>query len=292
MITDLHMHPMPTGYFQASDIPAGCSRLHAYPISQHLDQLSAIDHVGLIVLQPLSFSTDPEMILSSVSEAEAWARAQEHHIIVRAVVAAEAALANPNVLQQAGIIGVRFMPGARSPESLKTEIDFGSQAWIDLCKALNNNGQQLHLQIANAASFQLILDMLHDQLPILLDHLAAVGVNDSKNTAFNAIVNLAAQRGQVYFKGPGFRSAIQPEDVIPMTTHIVECCGPQALLLGATDAPFVWNAPHSETPLQELIPDAAWAYRFTQRLAELTAQQTNAEANDFLSNNALKVFNP
>ena len=135
-------------------------------------------------------------------------------------------------------------------------------------------------------------------LPLVIDHLglpdATKGGNDPY---FNALLSDMVTRNKnsapVYYKGPGYRTSLDPKKVQPFVNAIIKKLGADRLLLGASDGPFA--GPVTETDVRYAgknltqIVDFDWIHNYTNLLAA-GAKETGATADQLLYTNAAHFY--
>jgi predicted TIM-barrel fold metal-dependent hydrolase len=114
--------------------------------------------------------------------------------------------------------------------------------WNPLFNRLRQRGQHLCL-FGKPANLRETLRLLPNDLPVLIDHLGMPDANESTNQADYAqlladCVSRMRTAAPVYFKGPGYRTALEAKRVAPFVSLILDKLGETQLLLGASDAPF------------------------------------------------------
>lgn len=182
--------------------------------------------------------------------------------------------------------GVRIVLHDAIPAALSDNA-YAGEEWQQLFAGLRTD-QHVHVYAQEAAVNLKVLRQLPKRVPVLIDHLGTChperGVDDP---AFAALLHEASERGNVYFKGPGYRTAIDAAATLPFAVRIVERVGAHRLLLEASDAPHVGDcegrayADHF-TPLT--------AFDFVARLARATAARTGTTADALLRGASAEIF--
>ena len=279
----------------AEDIPSGASCITSYPVSRHLDLLATSGEVGLFLAVPVGFASDPRLMLENLREAEEW-KAKSGNLSMRAyaLLAMDPAFHGENLFDQPGIAGARFSVEGGSPQELRG-LGFPEGQWGECFEFFARTGRQLHIRATRPETLCFLLENLRPDLIVAFDHLGlAAGEADPADPEFRAVLDMAADRGNVFFKGPGFRTSLDPMKVAPVVETILRSCGPESVWLGATDAPFLWSDAASGQPLQDLIPSAVWALDYTAELSrqvcDALAGEISVQPEDLLTRNALNVF--
>jgi len=294
-IIDTHAHAFPKGWFSASDIPRGASKISTYTVSQHLASLAAAGEVGLYLSVPVGFAPDPRLMLANLREAEAWkVRTGSEKTRILALLAMDPSFLREGLFHHTGIAGARFTVEAQTPDELR-KTGFPEGEWAECFRFFADTHRQLHVRVTNNDTLRFLLDVLPPDLIVALDHLGlASGEAAPADPGFQSVLKAAADRGRVYFKGPGFRTSLDPMKVAPVVESILRSCGPESVWLGATDAPFLWSDADSGQPLQDLIPSTSRALDYVSTLAHRVGRgpgdPDSPSAEDLLSGNILRVF--
>jgi len=295
MIVDTHAHAFPDGCLSAGDIPSGASKISAYPVSRHLDSLAAAGEVALLLTVPVGFAPDPQLMFENLREAEEWkVRCGHDSPRVLALLAMDPAFHREGLFDRPGVAGARFSVESGSPAELRAQ-GFPDGEWAECFAFFARTGRQLHIRATRPDTLRFLLESLRPDLPVALDHFGlAAGEIDPADPDFRSVLETAAARGKVFFKGPGFRTSLHPAKTAPVVETILRVCGPESVWLGATDAPFLWSDAASGRPLQELIPSVDWALDYVRELSRLVCANLAGEVpvrpEDLLGRNALKVF--
>jgi hypothetical protein len=116
--------------------------------------------------------------------------------------------------------------------------DISGDGWREMFKILENNKK--HLLIFGSSKY---VAQLIEQIPvgitILVDHLGMPNIFcEGKDVEFSNLLEVSRKRGNVYFKGPGYRTSLDIAKVKPIIGKIIATLGADKLLLGASDGPF------------------------------------------------------
>jgi len=116
--------------------------------------------------------------------------------------------------------------------------DTSGDAWREVFKILENNNK--HLLIFGASKYvSQVIEQIPTGITILVDHLGMPNVFcEGKDIEFSQLLEISRKRGNVYFKGPGYRTSLDISKVKPIIGKIVATLGADKLLLGASDGPF------------------------------------------------------
>lgn len=184
---------------------------------------------------------------------------------------AEPAYATEERLSHPSIQGIRIVLHDATVEAVPPD-RYSSSAWRDLFARLAPH-QHVHIYAQRPEVNLLALQQVPAGVSVLIDHLgtchAGRGVDDP---AFAHLLECARARGNVFFKGPGYRTSIDPDVAAAFATRIVDTLGPERLLLEATDAPHVGGDSTGRSFADAF--DALSAYSFVDRLAEKVSLST------------------
>jgi predicted TIM-barrel fold metal-dependent hydrolase len=134
-----------------------------------------------------------------------------------------------NWMQRPDVKGIRLYAKESMP-------DVSGEKWADAFKKVKKNNQHI-LVFGEGAYLTGLIKQIPDDITILVDHLGLPKIS-GEDADFNELLSIAKKRGNVYFKGPGYRTSLDVEIVKPLVRKIVESVGIERLMLGASDAPF------------------------------------------------------
>lgn len=187
------------------------------------------------------------------------------------------------------IKGIRVVLHDAHPNSILSD-SYCSNAWGELYSRLRSD-QHIHIYAQDPEVNLKVLHQIPSSIPVIIDHLGTClignGVNDKH---YQSLLKEAKSRNNVWFKGPGYRTAKTPEAVLPFTLEIIKQVGANRLILESTDAPHV-GADSTGISYAELF-DLESALKFTHRLAELTAKKTDLDELSLLSGACSSVLDP
>lgn len=153
------------------------------------------------------------------------------------------------------------------------------KSWNKLWSMVRGSGK--HVLVFGSSPFlRDAVAQIPQDLPLVIDHLglpdAAKGVNDPYFQALlSDMVSRNKNAGAVFYKGPGYRTSLDPRKVQPFVNEIIRKLGADRLMLGASDGPFAGpvlenDARFAGKNLSE-IADFAWINGFTTTLAKQAA---------------------
>jgi len=270
------------------DIPAGCSKFAEYPIERHLSALRAHDEVGLAIMAPVGFAPDPEIMFENLRAAERWkSETGNGSAKVAALLAMEVEFFRRGYFEKDGVAGARFSIENKTSADLEA-MGFPEGDWARCLELFAETGRQLHVRTNDKHTLIHLFKTVPSPVVIALDHLGVKpGELDPGEPVLQEMLQAARSRGNVYFKGPGYRTALQTEGAVPLVCEIIRICGAESIWLGATDAPFLWSDATTGECLQEVIPSPSWVLDYVEALAGQVASKMSVDAGALLSGNAL-----
>jgi predicted TIM-barrel fold metal-dependent hydrolase len=262
-----------------------------HPLSAYLDALiDAGVRPTLLNNVHLSILPDSENVFASFDElAGLQERDPFRYGSVRLVgtILADPFYASAERLAHPQVQGVRIVLHDATPEAVGDDAYIGAD-WQQLFTRLRPD-QHVHVYAQEAAVNLKVLRQLPERIPVLIDHLGTChperGVDEP---AFAALLREARERGNVYFKGPGYRTAIDAAAALPFAVRIAERVGAHRLLLEASDAPHVGGDREGRAYADHFTPLAA--FDFAARLARATAAQTGITADALLRGASAEIF--
>lgn len=288
---DSHVHFFTLADLQrvSQDLPYTLPQPH--PLSSYLDQLidSGITP-ALINNVHLSILPDSENVFTSFSELAALqARDPARYGAIRLVgtIVADPEYANAQRLAHPQVVGIRIVLHDAQPETVAPQA-YSTLPWQALYQRLRQD-QHVHLYAQEAETNLRVLRQLPEHLRVVIDHLGSCrSERGAHEPAYGELLAEAKRRGNVWFKGPGYRTAIDIEAVVPFVARIAREVGVDRLMLEATDAPHVGADPSGRRYAQHFCPKST--FDFVDRLAELAHQATAASSPILLRGAAETLF--
>lgn len=169
--------------------------------------------------------------------------------------------------------------------------DFSDKpAWDRLWNLVRSHNK--HVLVFGSAPFLCeTVQGIPEDLPLVIDHLglpnAAHGANDASfQVVLDDMVSRNKSAGPVYYKGPGYRTSLDPANVQPFVNEIIRKLGDDRLMLGASDGPFAGpvleeDARFSGRKLAEII-DFNWVQDYTETLAKNAARDLGRDESELL----------
>ncbi|MGE7990504.1 amidohydrolase family protein [Pseudomonas sp. NPDC089554] len=282
-IIDSHVHFYTTDDLQrvAGSLPYALPEPH--PLSAYLDRLiDAGLTPNLLNNVHLSILPDSENVFASFVELQSLqARNPARYGAVRLVgtIKADPDYATHERLAHPQVIGARIVLHDAAPHTVG-QGRFSDAHWQAFYARLRPH-QHLHVYAKEAETNLRVLRQIPAAIKVVIDHLGSChgerGVNEP---AYVELLTLARQRGNVWFKGPGYRTSTDPETCARFAAQIVRQVGAERLLLEASDAPHVGSAADG-TPYHNLF-DPREALRFTDQVARHVSAATQIPACQLL----------
>lgn len=290
---DFHVH-----LYSADDLPANDAQLPyalpaPHPVKDYLDRLIDLGlKPGLVNNVHLSILPDSENVFRSFNtlarlQAENAERYGDIEMVGTILACPE--YATTERLNHPQIKGIRFVLHDADPESIMPE-SYSTTDWQNLYARLRGD-QHIHIYAQEPEANLRVLCQLPEDQVVIIDHLGTCrGARGAKDSAYQALLDEAKRRGKVWFKGPGYRTANTPEEVLPFTLEIVQHLGADHLILEASDAPHV-GLDAADQPYKALFTPES-ALEFTLRLAKLTAEQSDLSYAALLNGACNEIINP
>ncbi|MFI8479031.1 amidohydrolase family protein [Pseudomonas sp. NPDC078700] len=187
--------------------------------------------------------------------------------------ATEERLAHPQV------VGARIVLHDAKPETIGAT-RFSDAQWEMFYSRLHAH-QHLHIYAKEAETNLRVLQQIPENVRVVIDHLGSCHAERGPTEpAYLALLAEAKKRGNVWFKGPGYRTSSSPEVTARFVEQIIYSVGPEKLLLEATDAPHV-GTDNNGVPYSELF-DLAKAFSFVDAVAQHVSTQTQIPVDQLL----------
>lgn len=169
--------------------------------------------------------------------------------------------------------------------------DLSGEKWADVFAKLKEKSKHI-LVFGEGKNLVGTIKQIPDNIVILIDHLGCPDINN-KDESYEDLLEIAAKRRNIYFKGPGYRTSLDVEKVKPIVKKIVEKVGVDKLMLGASDAPFAGIV--SDTSLEYAnkkfceVMDYQKVMDFIQKLSDsVSANETDVQK--ILYGNAKELY--
>lgn len=288
---DAHVH-----FYTAHDLESVAASLpyslpSPHPLKEYLDTLiNAGKKPFLLNNVHLSILPDSENVFASFLELDQLQQSQpERYGGIRLVgtIMADPTYATSQRLNHPQVAGIRIVLHNAKPDSVTADA-YSTQAWKDLFSRLQPH-HHIHIYACEAESNLRVLRQLPKHITVLIDHLGTCHPErGTDETAYVALLEEAKARGNVYFKGPGYRTSIHPAVAKPFVEKILQYLGPQRLLLEATDAPHVGTDQDGVPYAHTFTP--ALAFDYVERLAQLSSLNQGVSPEALLRAAASNIF--
>ncbi|NEQ69565.1 MAG: amidohydrolase family protein [Symploca sp. SIO2D2] len=293
-IIDAHVHFYSRKDLQQAAIPPGYSHSPDYTLEHHLKEMAQLGEIRLIISVYMSIFPDAQHVFDSFEEMTNL-KQQYGEIKMLGFLNADPQHAYNGQLDHPQVQGVRFLLWDTPVEQLKTQFDPDASDWQELFRQISKNRQHVLLLATSPTILLESIRLIPPEITIGVDHLGAFswGIK-SEMGGYEELLELAASRGNVYFKGPGYRTDVNPEAVVPFVRRLIEKVGDDKIILEATDAPNVGNHRASGETYRQIYPDAKSALEFTHQLANIVCQEPIngriIQPNRILRENAFEIY--
>ncbi|MBC3268318.1 amidohydrolase family protein [Pseudomonas sp. SWRI81] len=281
--TDSHVH-----FFTSQDLRRVAGSLpytlpEPHSLTAYLDNLiDAGIAPTLINNVHLSILPDSENVFASFDELQNLQAANpQRYGTVRLVgtIKAEPAYATQERLSHPQVIGARIVLHDARPQTI-SYTRFSDKQWLAFYQRLQPH-QHLHIYAKEAETNLRVLRQIPRDVRAIIDHLGTChrerGITEP---AWVALLAEAKARGNVWFKGPGYRTSSHPEETARFVTQIVRAVGADKILLEATDAPHV-GTDNEGVKYSELF-DPNKAFNFVDAVATHVSKATQIPVGQLL----------
>ncbi len=170
--------------------------------------------------------------------------------------------------------------------------DISGVKWKEIFEILKQENKHL-LIFGSSKNTAELIEKVPNSITILVDHLGMPNIYSSgKDIDFIKLLEIARRRGDVYFKGPGYRTSLDITKVKPVVGKIVAMLGADKLLLGASDGPFAGPvldpSPEYTGKTFAEVMDYSKVIKFITELAKSVAG--GAYSDKLLYGNAKKLY--
>lgn len=170
--------------------------------------------------------------------------------------------------------------------------DISGEGWQEVFRILENDKKHL-LIFGSSKNTADLIEQVPAGITILVDHLGMPNIfGEGKDLDFIRLLEVARRRGNVYFKGPGYRTSLDASKVKPVIGKIISTVGADKLILGASDGPFAGTitepAPQYADKKFNEVMDYKKVISFINELAKSVANGMYTEK--LLYTNAKKLY--
>ena len=160
--------------------------------------------------------------------------------------------------------------------------------WDGMFNQLRHGGKHV-LAFGSCKYLPGLIAQIPSDITVVIDHLGMPDAfKGASDPAFKKLVLDMASRhknaGKVYFKGPGYRTAMDVRKVQPFVTEILRIFGNRQLMLGASDGPFAGPVLDSSPQFRDKkfgeVLTYAKVLQFTKYLAQHAAEELGRNAGE------------
>lgn len=290
---DFHVH-----LYTADDLPINAGELpyrlpEPLPVKTYLDSLIEAGYKpDLVNNVHLSILDDSENIFRSFEELK---RLQAEHpqrysgIEMIGTILADPDYATIERLSHPQIKGIRLVLHDACPESI-TPHTYSGDDWQALYARLRRD-QHIHIYAQEPEANLRVLKQIPADRAVVIDHLGTCRLERGPQDRFyQALLEEARSRGNVWFKGPGYRTANTAEQTAPFTLEIIKRLGHNRLLLECTDAPHVGTDRDGQAYAALFTPVSV--LQFARSLADITARENHISEQALLNAACADIINP
>ncbi|MHC8410515.1 amidohydrolase family protein [Pseudomonas sp. Hz4] len=263
-----------------------------HPLTAYLDKLidggiapTIINNVHLSILP------DSENVFASFDElARLKAANPLRYGDVRLVgtIKAEPDYASKERLAHPQVVGARIVLHDARPETV-SDTRFSDEQWSAFYARLLPH-QHLHIYAKEAETNLRVLRQIPCDVRVIIDHLGSChSERGAVEPAYLALLAEAGRRGNVWFKGPGYRTSVRPEETARFVVQIVRAVGADKILLEATDAPHVGTCNNSVRYSD--IFDLPKTFSFVDSVAHQVSTETKIPVSRLLRGAADQLVN-
>ncbi|WP_256345010.1 amidohydrolase family protein [Pseudomonas gingeri] len=254
-----------------------------HPLTAYLDRLiDAGVAPTLINNVHLSILPDSENVFASFAELknlQATDPLRYGDFKLVGTIKAEPSYATRERLSCPQVIGARIVLHDARPETV-SDTRFSDGPWSAFYERLLPH-QHLHIYAQEAETNLRVLRQIPRNVRVIIDHLGTChGERDITEPAYLALLAEARERGNVWFKGPGYRTSVHPGEAARFVTQIVGAVGADKILLDATDAPHV-GTDNQGVAYSDLF-DLNKVFNFVDAVAEQVSKETRIPVDQLL----------
>jgi len=287
---DSHVH-----FYTANDLQRVAGLLPytlpaPHPLTSYLDALidtgvspTLINNVHLSILP------DSENVFASFDE---LTKLQAHNprryggIKLVGTIKADPDYATRARLAHPQIIGARIVLHDAPPASV-SETRFSDASWSEFYARLSPH-QHVHVYAREAETNLRVLRQIPESVRVVIDHLGSChSERGPAEPSYMALLDEAKRRGNVWFKGPGYRTSVSAEEVAGFALQIVRIIGADRILLEASDAPHV-GAGNNGVPYSSQF-DLPLVFDFVDAVAQQTSSHTQVPLDQLLRGAAAQL---
>ncbi|MCO8311730.1 amidohydrolase family protein [Pseudomonas mandelii] len=254
-----------------------------HPLTAYLDKLITAGVAPAVINNVhLSILPDSENVFASFEELKRLQVANPlryGEIKLVGTIKADPAYAIQERLAHPQVVGARIVLHDARPETV-ADTRFSDGQWSAFYARLLPH-QHLHIYAKEAETNLRVLRQIPDDVRVIIDHLGSChSERGTAEPAYIALLTEASRRGNVWFKGPGYRTSVSPEETARFVVQIVRTVGADKILLEATDAPHV-GTNNDGVPYSDLF-DWSQAFNFVSAVAHHVSTETRIPVDQLL----------
>lgn len=202
---------------------------HANSLKEYVQALEATAR-ELPRIAYVSKRFTPQEGYAPITIAEVQSQLNEHNIKGVFSISLDEFIADPTLLNREEVVGIR-LNGMKAKVITTEQIAMAKEAF-----QAKNKHFELVGNIENIKDFA----QEHRDINLVIDHFAWPQKNAEIEDFGNSLQSLVRDFGnKILFKGPGARTSITPEDLLPFVKKIEEKFGLESILVSATDFPHI-----------------------------------------------------
>lgn len=263
-----------------------------HPLQFYLDLLiDAGFKPDLVNNVHLSILPDSENVFSSFAELDALKDrdpVKYGGVTLVGTILATPAYTTVERLAHPQVKGIRIVLHNARPEAV-SESAYATEDWAAMFARLRSD-QHCHVYAQDPGVNLKVLRQIPTHVPVIIDHLGSCQPERGADTSiYTELLQEAASRCNVWFKGPGYRTSTDTSRTADFATRIVQALGANKLILEASDAPHV-GEDQTGRAYADLFTTQS-ALQFTSDLASLVAVRTGTSSQALLHGACGTIFN-
>lgn len=290
-LVDGHAH-----FFTEGDLNAVSAELpydlpEPNPLSVYLQDLEAKGSLPTLINNVhLSILPNSENVFASFEELARLKKkfpGKFDKVRLVGTIKADPVYANEERLSHPHIVGIRIVLHDAPEDSIAPDA-YSAPAWQALYARLAAH-QHVHIYAQAAATNHRVLRQIPENVRVVIDHLGTCHAGlSAEDRSFTTLLEEAHRRGNVWFKGPGYRTSTDIQEVVPIVLRIIKALGAEKLLLQATDAPHV-GADQKGAAYRDLFHPSS-AFDFVRQLASAASEHCGVPTDALLNGAVSTVF--
>lgn len=288
---DSHVHFFDRNDLSVIEGPLPYQLPRPHRVKDYLDRLDILGiKPSIIANVHLSILPNSDNVFRSFSELEELQRSDPDRykgITMIGTLVADPQYATEDKLKHPQVKGVRIVLHDKTADAV-SDSEYLTSEYNALFARLRND-QHVHIFGKRPSTILKVVRQIPEHVTIAIDHLGTCFPYEVvENNAHISLLQIARMRGNVYFKGPGYRTDITPQAVVPIVERIIAAVGPQKVVLSASDAPHVGKNNDGRPYSKHFTPSSAFA--FARTIAEKVAENGRASVIQLLHDNFLNLL--